>query len=95
MAKKIMEKMSGGIMLIQQTFEVRHEASGSFIDVRGDVADYIKNKNLFPHWNIDAYTVIFRDSPDSIKKEAAYVSYKNVAYFVVNPEKRSYFVDKT
>ncbi len=94
MANKTKREMSGGVMLTQHVFEVNHEPSGSFIDARGDVADYIKNANLFLHWNIGTNTVNFHDSPDGVKKDVALASFKNIAYFVFNPENRSYFVDK-
>ncbi len=90
MAKKEKEK----IMLAEHVLEVRHAASGSFLDVRGYVADYIRDSGLFPHWKIDANVVNFRDLPDKIKLEGAFAGYKSAGYVVHNPETRNYFVDR-
>ena len=45
--------------ITEQSFEIRHDASGTFIDVKGGVADFIKNKHLFPHWRIQENLVGF------------------------------------
>lgn len=82
------------VMLAQHVLEVRHEASGTFLDVRGFVADYIKKSGHFLHWKIDSNTVSFRDEPDKVKRDGAFAGYKNAGYFVNNPETRNYFVDK-
>lgn len=95
MAKQRGEKMDRDkVMLAQHTLEVRHEASGTFLDVKGFVADYIKENSHFRHWNINANSVSFRDESDKVKKDGAFVGYKNAGYFVINPETRNYFADK-
>ena len=90
MAKKEREK----IMLAEHLMEVRHVASGSFLDVRGYVADYIRNSGILPHWKIDANVVTFRDMPDNIKLEGAFAGYKSAGYVVHNPETRNFFIDR-
>ncbi len=90
MTKKERDK----IMLAEHVVEIRHEASGSFLDVRGFVADYIRDKKLFPHWKIDSNIINFKDLPDGIKKDAAFVGYKSAGYIVYNPDTRNYFTDK-
>ncbi len=90
MAKKPGEK----IILAEHVLEVRHVASGSFLDVRGYVADYIRGSGLFPHWKIDSNIVNFRDAADKVEREGAFVSYKNAGYLVFNPDTRNYFVDR-
>ena len=82
------------VMLAQHVLEVRHEASGSFLDVLGFVADYIRKSGHFLHWKIDSNVVSFRDEPNKVKKDGAFAGYKNAGYFVNNPETRNYFVDK-
>lgn len=95
MEKNKSKKMSKDkVMLAQHILEVRHEASGSFLDVRGFVADYIKSSGKFLHWNIDANKVDFRDEPEKAKKDGAFAGYKNAGFFVYNPSTRNYFVDK-
>ncbi len=90
MVKKERDK----IMLTEHVLEVRHEASGTFLDVRGYVADYIRDKKIFPHWKIDSNIINFRDLPDGIKKEAAFVGYKSAGYIVYNPDTHNYFYDR-
>jgi hypothetical protein len=82
------------IMISQHILEVRHEASGTFLDVRGFVADYIKNNGHFPHWKIDANIVNFRDEAERANRQGAFIGYNRAGYFVNNPDTRNYFVDK-
>ena len=82
------------IMLAQHVLEVRHEASGTFLDVRGIVADYIKKSGHFLHWQIDSNIVNFRDKADKVKMDGAFAGYKSAGYFVNDAETRNYFVDK-
>jgi len=90
MSKKDRDK----IMLAEHVVEIRHEASGTFLDVRGYVADYIREKNLFPHWQIDSNIINFRDKSDGVNKEAAFVGFKSTGYIVYNPDTKNYFSDK-
>jgi len=90
MAKKDKDK----IMLAEHLVEIRHEASGTFLDVRGYVADYIREKKLFRHWNIGPNLINFQDMEGEIKKEGAFVGYKNAGYIVYNADTKNYFTDK-
>lgn len=80
--------------VIQKIFELRHQPSGSFLDVRGFVADYIKKKDLFPHWKIDTNIVNFFDENQKIKTDGAFAGYQRAGYVVYNPPTNNYFVDK-
>ena len=82
------------IMLAEHILEVRHAASGTFLDLRGYVADYIRQKGIFHHWKIDANVVNFQDEPGTIKKEGAFVGYKSAGYVTLNPITRNYFADR-
>jgi len=82
------------IMLAEHVLEVRHEASGTFLDVRGYVADYIRKENFLPHWKIDTNAVNFRDEAEKIKTEGAFVGYKSAGYVVLNPQTRNFFTDR-
>lgn len=82
------------IMVTEHILEVRHAAVGTFLDVRGFIADYIRNTGIFPHWNIDATVVNFRDQSDAIKCEGAFVGYKSAGYVVLNPQTRNFFTDR-
>lgn len=82
------------VMIAQHVLEVRHEPSGSFLDVRGYVADYIRNSGSFPHWKIQQNIVAFHDTPDGPKQDGAFAGYKSAGYMVYNAATRNYFVDK-
>lgn len=82
------------IMLAEHVLEVRHEASGTFLDVRGYVADYIRQEKFLPHWKIDMNVVNFHDESEKIKTEGAFVGYKSAGYVVLNPQTRNFFIDR-
>jgi hypothetical protein len=82
------------VMLTEHVLEVRHVASGTFLDIRGFIADYIRNANFLNHWKIDTNVVNFRDTNDEIKNEGAFVGYKSAGYVVLNPQTRNFFVDR-
>ena len=82
------------IMIAEHVLEVRYAASGTFLDVRGYIADYVRQKGLFPHWKIDSNVVNFRDDPGAIKSEGAFVGYKSAGYVAFNPKTRNYFTDR-
>jgi hypothetical protein len=89
------DKAIDKVMIAEHIFEVRHEASGAFLDVRGDVADYIRQEeHFFPHWSIDDNVVNFRDDPQKIVKEGGFVGFKSAGYVAFNPETRNYFMDR-
>ena len=85
----------GRTILAEHVFEVRHVASGTFLDVRGYVADYIKECKLFPHWNIDTNIVNFRDKEKKAATDSAFIGYKSAGYIVFNAPTKNYFPDKS
>jgi hypothetical protein len=68
-------------MLTEHVLEVRYDASGTFLNVCGYVADYIRQANFFPHWKIDLNIVNFSDEPENVKLEGAFVGYGNLWKF--------------
>ncbi len=82
-------------ILAEHVFEVRHVASGTFLDVRGCVADYIKENSLFPHWTIDTNIINFRDSEKQAVTDAGFIGYKSAGYIVFNSPTQNYFSDKS
>ena len=75
-------KQDEKLMLAEQILEVRHAASGSFLDVRGYVADYVRESGFLPHWKIDANVVNFRDKPDKVQKEGAFAGYRSAVLHI-------------
>ncbi len=90
MAKKGEENL----MVVEQIFEARYIPSGSFLDVRGYVADYIRESGFLPHWKIDSNVVNFRDKPDRVLKEGAFAGFRSAGYFAYDPETRNFFIDR-
>jgi len=82
------------VMLVEHVLEVRHEASGTFLDVRGQIADFVRKANFLPHWKIDSNVVNFRDEQSTIKTEGAFVGYKSAGYVVLNPQTRNFFLER-
>lgn len=86
--------MSNDIMLTEHVLEVRYVASGTFLDLRGYIADYLRQEDVFPHWKIEPNVVNFRDESDNIKSEGAFVGYRSAGYVSLNPQTRNYFTDR-
>jgi len=82
------------VMIAEHVLEVRHGASGTFLDLRGSIADYIRTSGFFPHWRIDANVINFQDDPNTIKTEAAFVGYKSAGYVVLNPQTHNFLTDR-
>ena len=90
MIKKEDEK----ILVAEQIFEVRHKPSGTFLDTRGYVADYIRESGFLPHWKIDANVVNFKDTHDGVSKEGAFAGYRNAGYVAYDPPTKNFFIDR-
>ncbi len=89
-----MMKKEEKIMVTEHILEMRHGAVGSFLDVRGFVADYVRNSGFLPHWSIDANIVNFRDESNRVEKEGAFAGYKSFGYFTYNPPTKNFFQDR-
>ena len=88
------KKQDEKLMLAEQVLEVRYTPSGSFLDVRGYIADYVRESGFLPHWNIEPNVVSFRDKPDKVQKEGAFAGYRNAGYLVYDPQTRNFFIDR-
>ncbi len=89
MVKKRLEQY----MVAEHVLEVRYAASGAFLNVMGYMADYIRDKGLFPHWRVGTNIVNFFDS-EPVKKTGAFVAYNRSGYVAKNPDTRNFFQDK-
>lgn len=82
------------VVVSEHVLEIRHQATGRFLDVRGYVADHIKDADLFPHWQIETNVVNFRDAPKTADRMGAFAGYKSAGLFVYDPDTRNFFQDK-
>ena len=89
-----MSEINKRIIVTEHIMEIRHHASGRFLDVRGYVADYFRSNDLFPHQQIDPNVVQFRDEPKAPKKIGAFAGYKSAGLYSFDPDTRNYFEDK-
>ena len=81
-------------MLAEQILEVRYPASGSFLDVRGSVADQIRTKGFLSHWSIEPNIINFRDDAEAVNKEMAFVGYKSAGYVVQDAPTKNFFQER-
>lgn len=81
-------------VLMEQVLEVRNKVSGSFLDVRGEIADFVRESDFLPHWKIETNIVSFFDKESKIEKEGAFIGYKNTGYIALNPPTDNFFKDK-
>ncbi|MGA9365577.1 MAG: hypothetical protein WBW16_14530 [Bacteroidota bacterium] len=82
------------VVVTEHILEVRHAAVGSFLDVRGFVADYVRESGFLPHWKIDSNVVAFRDKPKKPFGETAFAGYKSFGYTSQNPPTKNFFQDR-
>ena len=90
MAKKQLDQY----MVNEHVLEVRYDSSVSFLTGDGQVADYIRSVNLFPHWKIDANIVNFFDTPLEVKQLGAFIAFNRAGYIVKNPDTQNFFQEK-
>lgn len=88
-------KIEDKVIVAEHVLEVRHQATGRFLDVRGYVADHIRSADIFPHWQIDSNVVNFRDAPHNPEKVGAFAGFKSAGLFVYDPDTRNFFEDKS
>jgi hypothetical protein len=75
--------------------EIRFQPMGSFLDMRGRIADFIKSQNHFAHWQITENRVDFSNLEKRDEDpETAYVAFRNCGYQVHNPSTHNYFSDR-
>lgn len=78
----------------EEVIEIRYKPSGSFINNSGLIADYIESTGMFPSWEIDQNTVIFKDSDSEPKHLSAFISYRNAGFVSFDAPTANFFNDK-
>lgn len=82
------------IYVAEEIIEVRYTPRGSFLPQMGNIADYIKDKGLFPNWEIGTGELKFRDAPQKAEKSHAFMSHKNLGFVAFDSPTRNFFSDK-
>lgn len=80
--------------IAEEVLEVRYEPRGSFLAHAGEVADLVRDKGLFVHWELDRDRVDFRDSVVGGKDLTAFISFRNAGASAVNVPTRNFFRDQ-
>lgn len=78
----------------EEVTEIRYKPSGSFLNLTGQIADFIEAEGIFPHWEIDHNSVSFRDNEKSPKQLSAFISFRNAGYVCFDAPTQNFFVDK-
>jgi len=82
-------------LIVEHVFEIRHEASGKFLDVKGCLADSVKKADIFNDWAIESSLIRFYNANNnSITGIEAFVSHNTIRFFSYMPETNNYFKDK-
>lgn len=87
-------KQKKKVIVSEHVLEVRHQATGRFLDVRGNVADHVRGSDMFPHWQIKTNVIAFSDAPDKPNKVGAFAGFKSAGLFAYDPDTRNFFQDK-
>ena len=81
-------------LITEHIFEIQHEASGKFLDLKGAIADYIKESGVFKDWQIDPNGIKFFNANVSIIKEKeSIVGYNLIQFSTKNPPTKNFFED--
>ena len=90
-----MTKKETGKYITEHFFELRHDASGRFLDLRGKIADHIKKNNICQHWSIQENTISFFDEENIANKLKAIVSFNKITVISRDPPTHNYFQDQS
>ena len=82
------------LIIAEHLFEARFRPIGSFLDVRGHVADHVSAAFGIPQWRIDQHTINFHDVNEGIDKIGAFVSFRNAGLEAHDAPTRNFFEDK-
>lgn len=77
----------------QHILEVRYKPVGSFLNIRGSIADRVAEHTPLREWSIGQDRVDFHDGLEQTK-ETGFVSYRNFGYLSLLPPTRQYFPDR-
>jgi hypothetical protein len=92
--KKEPAKITEREFLLEHILEVRHAVSGEFLDLRGHIADYVREEGFLPHWQIDTNIVNFRDGSKKVESEGAFIGFRSAGHFLLNAVTRNHFQDR-
>lgn len=78
----------------EETMEVRYKPAGSFLNAVGELADFVEQRGLFPHWTIESNVVQFRDAEKQTKNLSAFISFRNAGFVSLDAPTANFFADK-
>ena len=80
-----MSNIGAGGFTTEHIFELRHNAAGKFLDIRGEVANHIQREGFFNDWRIQENTIsFFNDNGDTTisKRPLAVIAYNKIAFII-------------
>lgn len=87
--------MAESMIISDHILELRYEPMGSFLGIRGEVADTVKRDGQFKHWSITSNRVDFWNEDNrEDDPETGFVSFRNCGSQLHNPQTRNYFPDR-
>jgi hypothetical protein len=89
-----MVQEAAATFVAEETMEVRYKPAGSFLNAVGELADFVEQRGLFPHWTIESNVVQFRDGEKQAKNLSAFVSFRNAGYVSLDAPTANFFADK-
>ena len=78
-------------MISTHFLEIRYEPLAIFLNIRGGIADFVKDQRQFPHWEIGSNRVDFWKQGDRAHK--GFVSFRNCGYEIQDPPTEHFFRD--
>lgn len=78
----------------EEVVEVRYTPKGTFIAHMGEIADYVVDEKLFPHWSLDSNTIKFRDVAGPPERLHGFMSHANLGFITIDPPTTNLFRDK-
>lgn len=82
-------------LITENILELQHEATGIFLDIKGRLADNVRQSGMFSDWQIDSNLIKFYNGNPTVvtKNMDAIVGYNLVRFNTYNPSTENYFED--
>ena len=81
--------------ITEHVFELQHEVKGKFLDIKGTIADAIREAAIFPDWQIDANLIKFYNGKTIDDKDIeAIISYNLIRFMSYDPSTKNYFEEQ-
>jgi hypothetical protein len=80
-------------LVSEHVLEIRHRAYGTFLDMRGRIADTVAAAGQMTAWSVTDNRIDFKPNEED-EREVGFVSHRNLGYIVRSPDSRNYMQDR-